>query len=159
MRLTTAWTAGMRVMPPTSTTSLTCDGLICASLSARITGSRVFSTKSSTSCSSLARVSVTARCFGPLWSAVMNGRLISVCIEDESSFFAFSAASFKRCSAILSWRRSMPCSRRNSSASQLMMRWSKSSPPRCVSPLVAFTSKTPSPRSSSEISNVPPPRS
>ena len=39
------------------------------------------------------------------------------------------------------------------------MRWSKSSPPRYVSPLVAFTLKTPSRISRIEISNVPPPRS
>ena len=36
---------------------------------------------------------------------------------------------------------------------------SKSSPPRNVSPLVDFTSNTPSPISSTEMSNVPPPRS
>ena len=66
----------------------------------------------------------------------MNGRLISVCIELDSSILAFSAASFRRCSAMRSLRRSMPCSFRNSSASQSMTRWSKSSPPRCVSPLV-----------------------
>jgi len=40
-----------------------------------------------------------------------------------------------------------------------MMRWSKSSPPRNVSPFVAFTSKTPSPISRIEMSKVPPPRS
>jgi hypothetical protein len=40
-----------------------------------------------------------------------------------------------------------------------MMRWSKLSPPRCVSPLVAFTSTTFSPTSRIEMSNVPPPKS
>jgi hypothetical protein len=34
--------------------------------------------------------------------------LMSVSIEEESSHFAFSAASFKRCSAIRSLRRSIP---------------------------------------------------
>src|SRR5579871_3136717 len=155
MRLTSACTAGMRVIPPTSTTSSICACLTPASSSARSTGPRDFSMRSSVSCSSLARVSVTVRCFGPLASAVMKGRLISVCMDEESSFLAFSAASFRRWSAILSERRSMPWSRLNSSASQLMMRWSKSSPPRCVSPLVAFTSKTPSPSSRIEISKVP----
>ncbi|EEY59394.1 uncharacterized protein PITG_11422 [Phytophthora infestans T30-4] len=38
-------------------------------------------------------------------------------------------------------------------------RWSKSSPPKCVSPAVALTSKIPSSIVSSETSNVPPPRS
>ena len=40
-----------------------------------------------------------------------------------------------------------------------MTRRSKSSPPRKVSPLVDFTSNTPSPISSTEMSKVPPPRS
>merc|ERR1719219_1625857 len=38
-------------------------------------------------------------------------------------------------------------------------RLSKSSPPRCVSPAVDFTSKTPSSIERIETSNVPPPRS
>src|SRR3546814_7301125 len=38
----------------------------------------------------------------PVASAVMNGRLISVCVDDDSSIFAFSASSFRRCSASLS---------------------------------------------------------
>ena len=96
---------------------------------------------------------------GPDASAVMNGRLMSVCIVELSSIFAFSAASLRRWSAIASADRSIPWSRRNSSTSQLMRRWSKSSPPRCVSPFVAFTSKTPSPSSRIEMSYVPPPRS
>ena len=40
-----------------------------------------------------------------------------------------------------------------------MMRWSKSSPPRWVSPLVASTSKTPLSMVSRVTSKVPPPRS
>ena len=52
----------------------------------------------------------------------MNGRLISVSSDDESSCFAFSAASLRRCSAMRSLRRSMPCSCENSSASWSMMR-------------------------------------
>ena len=39
------------------------------------------------------------------------------------------------------------------------MTWSKSSPPKCVSPEVANTSKTSSPTSKTETSNVPPPKS
>ena len=39
------------------------------------------------------------------------------------------------------------------------MALSKSSPPKNVSPLVDFTSNTPSPNSRIETSNVPPPRS
>ena len=44
------------------------------------------------------------RCFGPDASAVMYGRLMSVCALDDSSIFAFSAASFRRCSASTSLR-------------------------------------------------------
>ena len=47
-------------------------------------------------------------------SAVMNGRLISVSSSVESSILAFSAASFRRCSAIWSFERSMPFSFLNS---------------------------------------------
>ena len=49
-----------------------------ASLSAVRQGSMVFFTRSSTSDSSLARVSLMFRCLGPEASAVMYGRLTSV---------------------------------------------------------------------------------
>ena len=89
----------------------------------------------------------------------MYGKLISVDALELNSIFAFSAASFKRCKAIGSLRKSMFSSAMNSSANQLMITWSKSSPPKCVSPSVDFTSNTPSPNSSTETSNVPPPKS
>ena len=98
-------------------------------------------------------------CFGPVASAVMKGRLMSVSMTVESSIFAFSAASFRRWSAIRSLLRSIPSSFLNSSMIQSMTRWSRLSPPRCVSPLVALTSTTPSPTSRIEMSNVPPPKS
>src|SRR3546814_8389253 len=53
----------------------------------------------------------------------------------------------------------MPSAFLNSSARYSTIFASKSSPPRKVSPLVAFTSKTPSPISRPEMSKVPPPRS
>ena len=53
----------------------------------------------------------------------------------------------------------MPWSLRNSAISQSMIRWSMSSPPRWVSPLVDTTSTTFSPTSRIEMSNVPPPKS
>ncbi len=77
-------------------------------------GSTVFWIRSSTSASSLARVSFMPRCLGPLWSAVMYGRLISVCCDEDSSILAFSAASFRRCRASTSLPRSTPCSFLNS---------------------------------------------
>src|SRR5882724_10943471 len=64
-----------------------------------------------------------------------------------------------RCRASGCLRKSIPLSFLNSSRIQSMIRPSQSSPPRWVSPLVALTSNTPSPISSTEISNVPPPRS
>ena len=90
---------------------------------------------------------------------LINGRLIFVVVAEESSFFAFSAASFKRCIAILSPERSTLFCALNSPTIQLINLLSKSSPPRCVSPFVARTSMTPSPISIMDTSNVPPPRS
>ncbi len=137
--------------------------LMPASLIAMRHGSMVRSIRSSTRLSNLARVTLTARCLGPDWSAVMYGRLISVCALEESSILAFSAASFSRCSARMSFLRSMPLSFLNSSHTYSIRRWSKSSPPRKVSPLVESTSNWFSPSTSAismiETSKVPPPRS
>ena len=78
-------------------------------------GASSLSSRSPTRLSSLARVILMARCLGPLASAVIKGRLTSVCMDEDSSIFAFSAASFNRCNAILSFLRSIPCSFLNSS--------------------------------------------
>ena len=43
---------------------------------------------------SLALVNFKFKCLGPDLSAVIKGKLISVCAAEESSIFAFSAASF-----------------------------------------------------------------
>ena len=156
---TASWTLGMRIWPPTRITSSISPGLTPASFMAWRHGPSVRSISSATSDSSLARVRVRTRCLGPLASAVMKGRLISVWSVVDSSHLAFSAASLRRWRAMRSLRRSMPFSFLNSSAIQSITRWSKSSPPRWVSPLVALTSKTPSPISRIEMSKVPPPRS
>jgi hypothetical protein len=134
-------------------------GLSLASFRALRQGCRQRSIRPSTSDSNLARVRFSDRCFGPVASIVMNGSEIVVCIALESSILAFSAASLSRCSAIWSLRRSIAFAFWNVSQSHLMTASSKSSPPRCVSPFVDFTSKTPSPTSRIEMSNVPPPRS
>ena len=63
---TSCWTFGMRVEPPTSTTSSIFFGSTPASASACLTGAIVRCSRSSTSCSSFARVSFICRCFGPL---------------------------------------------------------------------------------------------
>ena len=113
--LTTSCTFGMRVWPPTIMTSSICDAESPASLSAVLHGPMVRATRSSTSDSSLARVSFMLRCFGPLASAVMYGRLISVWVLDDSSILAFSAASLRRCRASGSLCRSTVDSFLNSS--------------------------------------------
>jgi len=113
---TRACTAGVRVEPPTSTTSSMSFGVSLASSRALMTGPRQRSVRCCVSCSNFDRVSVCCRCLGPVWSAVMNGRLIVVSCTVESSHLAFSHASLSRCRAIGSLRRSMPSFLRNSSA-------------------------------------------
>jgi molecular chaperone DnaK len=132
--------------------------LSLASSSAWRTGATVRSSRSPVNSFSLARVSRMSRCLGPLESAVMKGRLICVSWVVESSILAFSAASYRRWRAIGS-AGSMPWDFLNSLTSQSTMVLSKLSPPRWLSPAVALTSKTPSPISSTDTSNVPPPRS
>ena len=156
---TISCTLGILVIPPTSITSVICAAVKLASASAFLQGSILLSRRSADSCSSFARVRVMFRCLGPEASAVINGRLISAWPTVDNSLLAFSAASLSLCKAILSCLRSMPCSFLNSSVSQSMTFRSMSSPPRCVSPLVDLTWNVPSPSSSIETSNVPPPRS
>ena len=70
--------------------------------------------KFSTKASSYALDIFKLICFGPVLSAVINGKFISVWVADESSIFAFSAASFNLCKANLSDFKSMPFSFLNS---------------------------------------------
>ena len=77
--LTICWTRGIRVEPPTSTTSSMSFGLSLASFSAVSTGPRQRSKRLSVSFSNCARVIDIVRCLGPEASAVMNGRLMSAC--------------------------------------------------------------------------------
>ncbi len=112
--LTFSCTFGMRLIPPTRITSSMSLTLTPASLMATRQGSMVRSISSSTSASSFARVIFRFRCFGPDASAVMYGRLISVCAVEDNSILAFSAASFRRCNARMSLDRSTPCSFLNS---------------------------------------------
>ena len=48
-------------------------------------------------------------CLAPEASAVMKGRLMSVCVAELSSHLAFSAASLRRWMASLSLLKSMLC--------------------------------------------------
>ena len=122
---TNFWTMGMRVGPPTmmilsisAPFSPNCTPSLAnaprASRRAVSSGARQRWTIGPMSSSSLARFTVMVRCFGPVASAVMKGRLMSVDIVLESSTFAFSAASRTRCVAIVSFFRSMPVWRWNS---------------------------------------------
>ncbi len=60
-------------MPPTITTSLISAKLNPESAKAFLQGSIVFSTKSATKASNLARDNFRTKCFGPLASVVING--------------------------------------------------------------------------------------
>ena len=102
---------------------------------------------------------VICKCFGPLASAVMNGRLMSVDCAELSSFLAFSQASWSRCRAIGVLAQVDAVLLLELVGHVVDQHWSKSSPPRWVSPLVLMTRNTPSATSSTETSNVPPPRS
>ena len=84
---------GILVIPPTKITSFISAALNPESFKATSQGLRVFVTKFSTSASSFALVNFIFICFGPVLSAVIKGKLISVCTAEESSIFAFSAAS------------------------------------------------------------------
>ena len=141
---TNFWTSGMRVGPPTRMTLSILSWVRLASFSAFWTGARQRSTTGSISSSSVARVMVEARCFGPSASAEMKGRLISVDMVVESSILAFSQASRTLHMAILSEVRSTPDSFWNSWTTNFMRISSMSVPPSWVSPLVETTSKTPS---------------
>src|SRR5690554_2590295 len=156
---TSSWIIGIRVDPPTKITSSISAVDNPASCNDFLQGSIERLTKLSDNCSNFALVNVCTKCFGPDAVAVIYGKLISVCVDDDNSILAFSAASFNLCSAIGSFLKSTPSAVLNSFANQSMITWSKSSPPKCVSPLVDSTSNTPSPNSNMEMSNVPPPKS
>ena len=157
---TRSWTAGIRVEPPTSTTWSMSEVLSPASLMAASNGPLQLLDQVGRKLVELrARVSFRSRCLGPSEVAVMNGRLIWVSWTEESSILAFSAASLRRCMAILSLERSTPSVSLNVLTSQSMTLSSQSSPPRWVLPEVDLTSKTPSPISRTDTSKVPPPRS
>jgi len=102
-------------MPPTITTSFISAAEKPESFNAVLHGTRVLSISFSTNASSLALVNFKFTCFGPVLSAVMKGKLISVCDVEDNSIFAFSAASFSLCKASLSVLKSIPLSFLNSS--------------------------------------------
>ena len=157
--LTKFCTAGIRVEPPTKRTLSMSDAERFASFKASFTGPSVFLTRSAVNSSNFARERSMFKCKGPSAVAVMKGRLMLVLMVEESSFFAFSAASFKRCKLMRSAFKSTPFSFLKLSAIQSMIFSSKSSPPNLLLPRVDCTSKTPSESSKMETSKVPPPKS
>ena len=91
--LTVSITFGIRVIPPTRITSSISFLLNPESFNAVLQGANVFLINDSVNDSNFALVSLRFKCFGPVLSAVINGKLISVCVVDDNSHLAFSAAS------------------------------------------------------------------
>ncbi len=130
-RSTAAMTSGVRVWPPTSSTSSTWSGAQAGGREGVAAGPLGALDQVAHEVLEVRRgVRVRARWRGPDSSAEMKGRLIAASSVDDSSHLARSAASLRRWRAMRSWRRSMPVSPWKSSISQSMIRWSKSSPPR-----------------------------
>ena len=157
--LTSSWTQGILVEPPTSNTLSISLDVNLASFNAFLTGSVVDSTKSLIKSSNLALVKIKFKWSGPSVPWDINGNDISVEVIPLRSFLAFSAASLTLCIAILSLVKSTPDSFLNSSVIHSITLSSKSSPPKWLLPLVDLTSNTPSPSSRIDTSNVPPPKS
>mmetsp|Transcript_41946 Transcript_41946/g.108636 ORF Transcript_41946/g.108636 Transcript_41946/m.108636 type:complete len:317 (-) Transcript_41946:776-1726(-) len=151
-----SWTRGMRVEPPTSTISSTASGPSPASARTWETGSIRRWSRSALMSSNSARVMVQEKS-RPSKSA---STCTVACSVDDSSRLAASAAVRRRRMARGSARTpSASASASNTDARWCTMRSSKSSPPRWVSPAVAFTSSSPDSMESSVTSKVPPPRS
>ena len=157
--LTWRATAGIRVLPPTSSTRPRSAAERPASRRALFTGSTVRASRSAVIISNWGRVRVASMWWGPSRPTAIKGRLIWAEGALDSSFLAFSASSFRRPMAAGSFVRSMRSLFLNSCTSQSTIRPSKSSPPSRVSPPVASTVKVPSSISMMETSKVPPPRS
>ena len=156
--LTNSWTAGIRIDPPIRITWAISFAVNLASLKALRTGSSVLSNKCFVKSWNLALVKVVSNEIGPLDDIPMNGNEIVVSSCEDNAIFASSAASLKRCKAILSLK-STPCWILICALIQSAITLSQSSPPRWLSPAVEITSYVPSPISRIDTSNVPPPKS
>merc|ERR1719188_653408 len=130
---------------------------ILAMLMTFSTGSMHLRKRSELSSSNLARVMLLKKSM-PSKSESMS---MLVCAVDESVRLARSHCVLKRLSArgLFAAMMSFLYLRLNSWQKCCTSLWSKSSPPKCVSPAVALTSKMPSSMVRRETSKVPPPRS
>ena len=127
---TTSWNFGIREEPPIKRTSLIWSFVYPESFNAFWQGIRTLSQRLCVILSNSARVKVFCKCFGPVASAVMNGRLMSVVVWLERAIFAFSDSSLIRCIAIGSFERSIPVSALKEFTSQSEIALSQSAPPR-----------------------------
>mmetsp|Transcript_29745 Transcript_29745/g.45987 ORF Transcript_29745/g.45987 Transcript_29745/m.45987 type:complete len:380 (+) Transcript_29745:384-1523(+) len=153
--LRSCWTLGIRVEPPTRTMSSISLFLSLASARTASTGLRVLLNRSMLNSSNFARLIFSEKSnpsVSPSTSTWASG-------WEDSCRFAASQALRRRARALWSLEMSTLFFFLISSTKCFIMRLSKSSPPRWVSPFVATTSKKPSSIVSRETSNVPPPRS
>ena len=104
--LTFSCTAGILVEPPTRSTIPRSEALMPASCNACCTGAAVRSTRSRISSLNVFLESSISRCSGVPLSEAIKGILIFTVDADDNAFFAFSASSRTRCSAVESLYRS-----------------------------------------------------
>mmetsp|Transcript_32808 Transcript_32808/g.87018 ORF Transcript_32808/g.87018 Transcript_32808/m.87018 type:complete len:336 (-) Transcript_32808:590-1597(-) len=154
--LSSCRTLGIRVDPPTRITSSTWRLVRPASLRTFWTGTRVRLKRSMQSSSNLARVMRSRRSLPALMSSTSTVACICVLSSRLASSHWRRSLAMADLSALVS---ATPVRVSNCFATCATSRLSKSSPPRCVSPLVASTSNTPLLTVSSDTSKVPPPRS
>ena len=149
------WIFGILVDPPTNTTSSILFLLNWESFKTFSTGSIVFLNKSIHNSSNLALVKDEKKSI-PSYKESIS---IEVWVEAERVRLALSQAVLNLLNDLGFSVISCLCFLLNSCTKCFTNLVSKSSPPKCVSPAVAFTSKIPSSIFNIETSNVPPPKS
>mmetsp|Transcript_95339 Transcript_95339/g.221284 ORF Transcript_95339/g.221284 Transcript_95339/m.221284 type:complete len:328 (-) Transcript_95339:131-1114(-) len=152
---TSCCTLGIRAEPPVSTISSTWWGCTSESSSTCCTCFKVLWKTSSLSASNSARDKSVEKEV-PLCRSSMSMRERR---DELSSSFALWASRRSFCRARGFAARLLPCPLLKASARCSTTRLSRSAPPRCGSPLVATTSKTPLSMVSKDTSKEPPPKS
>ena len=146
-------TLGMRVEPPTNTTSSILFFDICESRKTFSTGAKHLVNTWLQRLSNLALDSDEVKSI-PSYNESISTVAVVV---DERVLLALSQAVLSLRIDLLFLVKSLRCFLLNSCAKWFTIIVSKSSPPKCVSPAVAFTSNTPSSIFNIDTSNVPPP--